>query len=283
MTDLTVLTPAEVDTPLAELYERIYDARADLYLNRQRHEQYMAGVEKCEAGDFRYSGYSRDDKYLTRLDDEADKLRDLINDLTGRTVPYENEYVRRGGWTRAWLVDNTNGHVHNTMQCSTCYPTTRFGWLPQVSGMTEDGIVELAGEKACTVCYPSAPAEVLNNPSALELPRRREERLAREAERAEKQAAKAAKSLSLDGSVVEVRWLYGEGRRGWKDIKTYRAAELFVVEALSRPGVVNYDVPTPEVLDEVIDLMATKRGVTRDGIVGPLKVKADKKRKQRVW
>lgn len=68
-------------------------------------------------------------------------------------------------WNRAFLVTSSNGHVHKTMACSTCRPATEFVWLPQYSGAGEAEIVGDAGETACTVCYPSAPADVLNRPS----------------------------------------------------------------------------------------------------------------------
>jgi hypothetical protein len=207
----------------------------------------------------------------------------IVISCDNESRPYEDEFARRGGWTRAWLVDNAGGHVHRSMACSTCFVTTRFGWLPQVSGMDEDEIVALAGEGACTVCYPSAPAEVLNNPLALELPHRRAERLEREAEREAKRAAKAAKSLSIDGSVVEVRWTYGDLRRGWKDIKTYRAAELFVIECLSHSCVPSYDVAPVETVNEVLDMMAAKKGQPVAEIREALQAKAIAKRAKRAW
>lgn len=35
----------------------------------------------------------------------------------------------RGGWNRAFLVANANGHAHSSMGCSTCRPTTQYAWL----------------------------------------------------------------------------------------------------------------------------------------------------------
>jgi hypothetical protein len=70
-------------------------------------------------------------------------------------------------WTRAFLVINSNGHVHSSMDCNTCFDTTRYNWLVQYSNDDEKTIVEDAGQDACTICYPSAPAEVLNRPSRI--------------------------------------------------------------------------------------------------------------------
>jgi hypothetical protein len=53
------------------------------------------------------------------------------------------------------------------MECSTCFDTTRYNWLVQYSNDDEVTIVADAGQDACTVCYPSAPADVLNRPSRI--------------------------------------------------------------------------------------------------------------------
>lgn len=61
------------------------------------------------------------------------------------------------GWTRAYLVPG--GHIHSSMQCSSCYPSTQYSWLTSLSGADEAEIIEYAKEVACTVCYPDAPVE----------------------------------------------------------------------------------------------------------------------------
>lgn len=68
----------------------------------------------------------------------------------------EAEY---GGWQRFFLVTNTNGHIHATRACQTCYPTTQFAWLPGLSGLTEADAVAEHGPRLCTVCFPTAPVE----------------------------------------------------------------------------------------------------------------------------
>lgn len=66
------------------------------------------------------------------------------------------------GWSRFFIVNNAGGHIHWTMSCSTCYPTTDFGWLPNLSGLTEADAVEEWGGILCSVCFPSAPVEHTN-------------------------------------------------------------------------------------------------------------------------
>ena len=110
-------------------------------------------------------------------------------------------------WNRAFLVKASNGHVHNSQGCSTCFPTTEFAWLPQLSGADEDEIVEAAGETACTVCYPSAPAEVLNRPTTIvtaDKTAKEAARAEREAKKAERDAKRLAKAATKSGESLIV-------------------------------------------------------------------------------
>jgi hypothetical protein len=133
-------------------------------------------------------------------------------------------------WTRAFLVINGNGHIHSTTACSTCFPTTKFEWLTAYSADPEIEIVTAAGETACTICYPSAPAEILNCPATIQSKNRAE----REANRAAAAIAKAARDAkriasapTADGSTLSVpsRW---NGRN--EEIKTERTAISFWYE-----------------------------------------------------
>lgn len=60
------------------------------------------------------------------------------------------------GWPRFFLVE----HIHNTAHCPSFRPTTRVGWLPRVSGLTEAEAVAEYGVGLCTKCFPSAPVEL---------------------------------------------------------------------------------------------------------------------------
>ncbi len=75
-------------------------------------------------------------------------------------APLNEEFDRRGGWTRFFMVPG--GHIHSSMNCSTCHPTTQFGWLPELSGDTEADAVKAHGALLCSICYPSAPVEWTN-------------------------------------------------------------------------------------------------------------------------
>ena len=123
-------------------------------------------------------------------------------------------YIRNGRWTRAFLV--TDGHLHKTTRCNTCYPTTAFFWMTELSGLSEEEIVELAGERACTVCFPDAPVDVRNRPSQLSTDEEKERAAQREERAAKAAAAKAAEIVTETG----------------KTYKTERAASNAVVAAV---------------------------------------------------
>ncbi|MGA5182962.1 hypothetical protein [Streptomyces pseudogriseolus] len=144
------------------------------------------------------------------------------------------EFWRRGGWTRAYLVQTHNGHVHNTMNCPTCNKgeeRTRFAWMIEYSGKSEEEIVEAAASRACTVCYPSAPVDVLQRPTTmfgpdeLERAKAAEERAARKAEKEAK--AKAAAITLPDGTPLrdEVD-RNGRQTRAGNVVRTLRTAKM---------------------------------------------------------
>lgn len=158
-----------------------------------------------------------------RYESEAAKLASVIEAKRTEIDKFDKIYKERGSWQRAFLVPG--GHAHSTQECSTCFPTTKFALLTEYSGKTEDKIVADAGDRACTVCYPSAPVATLNKPSKMLTPDEREAAAARserEQKRAEKLAKeKAAGIASPDGSPLE-------GKYGL--LKTERAAEMEAVD-----------------------------------------------------
>ena len=104
-------------------------------------------------------------------------------------------------WSRFFLVTNTNGHIHKTMYCHTCFEDTRFKWLPNLSGLTEANAVQQEGEILCTVCFPTAPVDWTRGVARRDL----EARAARAAAKAEREAKKLAKALLPDGGVFRFK------------------------------------------------------------------------------
>jgi len=139
----------DVDTELADLYDKIYFINA------------------------RISELQDDIKFFTKRNQDVTQFVNQIEKLELQKAPFVSRRIEltnifnQDPWTRAFLVINSNGHVHSSMDCSTCFSTTRYNWLVQYSNDDEATIVSDAGQDACTVCYPSAPADVLNRPSVI--------------------------------------------------------------------------------------------------------------------
>jgi hypothetical protein len=94
------------------------------------------------------------EKGLQRLD----AIRVEIVRIRGAAAPLEAEFASER-WSRFFLVQNVNGHIHSSMHCSTCRWDTQYAWLPTLSGLTETDAVEEQGPRLCSVCYPTAPVE----------------------------------------------------------------------------------------------------------------------------
>ncbi len=118
------------------------------------------------------------------------------------------------GWARFFLVKNTNGHIHSTMNCSTCNWDTRFGWLTDMSGLTETDAVAAHGQRLCSVCFPTAPVEWRETYYA-------DEKKARKAERAEARAAKTAAKVERDAKRAETHHYF---------VRFYRASDGAVMD-----------------------------------------------------
>jgi hypothetical protein len=236
--DLTTMTPVEIDTILAKMWAE-----------QQNVEMRIAGYQRAEAETYvtiqKIKNGVRLPQYRTVLDGiELMEQLSLLNEniaaykselaeLEKKSLPYENEYVARGGWTRVFLAKSHDGHAHNGQNCSTCHNgefRTQFAWLVQYSGQPEAEIVADAGERACTTCYPSAPADAkgtkMFTPDEIEAQKAREER---EAERVRKSQVAADKSITTP----EGEKLYaGKDHVSYDVCKTLRTAEIAATDAL---------------------------------------------------
>lgn len=235
-------TPAEVDTILAKLYQEQSDALTKLAVANK----YVKDFEE------RLAGLSPESYYAKSMQESLDRqtaikegLLTEIRGLDAKMSVGEEEYARRGRWTRAFLVSNANGHVHRNMECSSCFPTTRYTWLTEYSGGTEEKIVNDAGKQACTVCYPSAPVDVLSRPSKIEAPDKKAAREERERKAAEKAAKEAVTGITTkDGEPLTIiHW----GRK--QVLKTERTADIegvkYIYEGMAREEMVKLHGPPP--------------------------------------
>lgn len=259
--DLRAATPPEIDGVLAELdYER--------WLAYTRRLDYLKAAQ--EARDYvHYDWRTRvrtprpDMEKAERMEKLALEQEAIFLAKEAEMAPYVAEFDRRGGWTRAFLVVTSGqGHVHSSQRCHTCYPTTQFHWVTEYSGHDEAEIVGDAGERACTICYPSAPAEVLNRPTKI-FSKDEQEKLAARLEREAKRAAKEA---------LEVH----DPDTGKFLFKTERGATNEVASRLDT--YLRYD--RDEYLDEakkIVKAVAAKREVDPAGLLDELLDKATKK------
>ena len=259
--NLATATPPEIDAVLADLdYER-YAAmirKIELWQAADKARNYVHYDWRT-----RTSKPRPDLARAAELEALAQEQEAIEAAKADEMIPYQEEFSRRGGWTRAFLVvNNGTGHVHSSQACHTCYPTTQFHWVTKFSGHDEAEIVEAAGERACTICYPSAPAYVLNRPTALFT--RDEE--AKQAARAEREAKKAA---ALAASVIDPD-------TGKMLFKTERGATNEIAWRLD--SYLRYE--DDKYLDGakgVVKALAAKRGVDPAGLLEELMAKAQKK------
>ncbi len=208
------------------------------------------------------------------IDTRRDEIFGMMARLQAELAGLDKEFTRRGGWTRAYAVPG--GHIHSSVACSTLYPTTVRYSLPQVSGMTETEIVNLAGERACTVCYPSAPVDVLRRACKLFTADEEAEREAKDAraqELAAKKAVAASKAITRpDGSPL---------RNSYGVIRTETAAKNEVLKSMNNllfysetHGMRSEWVTF---IDQAIEALAHKQNRTQEEVRTELQTKAEKK------
>lgn len=197
-------TPAEIDTALAKLDEQVARRQQSLAWMLQDSERDPAN---------RVAHYFQNAERVANLRAEIAALIEQIR-------PLDAEYARRR-WSRFFLVLNGNGHVHRDRACSTCFPTTLYGWLPQLSGATEQEAVAEYGERMCTVCFPSAPSmyQMLGRPSRAAA-ERQAAKDARQAKRDAIAAKKAAAAITNpDGTVLKgTNWRVETVTAAWRDM-----------------------------------------------------------------
>jgi hypothetical protein len=292
--DLSTQTPVEIDTELARLYYESADAsfksaQAANHLHYAADDEYntrynprsgwkMSHVEVVETVTVMAQGQTYKATEAQRALDAYNAAHQKVEEIREAMVPFHAEYRRRP-WSRAFLVQNNNGHVHSSMECSTCFDTTQYAWMVEYSGKPESEIVEAAGEAACTVCYPSAPVDVLKRPTKMFGP----DQIAAQKARQEREEAKAArlakkieKGLTADGSEFTVSYVEKNAPQ-WKrgadgrDVHTYGdrvKTEFFKTEQAAVQWVVQYvtwhgwNGDEAYGFQQVIEAVAAKHGQT---------------------
>lgn len=235
------MTPPEVDELFAAVWDRRYELLEDVYA-AWNEVHYAVGDRRVSAQTWRLDHQEVQDKAAgtergRKALDRVNRAKGAVAELDGTVLAkLENEFGRRGGWSRAYLV--TDGHVHSSMHCSSCnrgeFPT-RFSWMIDYSGKSMAEIVEAAGERACTICYPDAPVarrdkgENVAVPKSVMLTSEEIERAeAREVEakrRAEKKAKAALNAITQpDGTPLRDE-MGRDGKQKGSVVKTLRTAK----------------------------------------------------------
>ena len=221
---LAKLTPVDVDEVLAKLYYQRFRLMAEV----SNTDATIKYVNKQIARGVRAVNTSYTEHFKARVDTLLEKKTELTEEINGIFLEediYESEFSRRGGWTRAFLVANGNGHVHKTRSCTTCRPTTGFTWVTSYSGKNQDDVIQDAGESACTVCYPDAPVDTKNRPSKIFDPEVHEAQLAKAKIKEEKDRQVAIKAIANpDGTPLKELGRWGD------TVRTLRSAEIFAVD-----------------------------------------------------
>lgn len=211
--DLTTATPAEIDIRIAAI------------------DWEITGL----VNQFKRWEHVLDNKFATEQERanakaEAKKLAEQHYTLDVEALALHAEFLRRGGWTRFYLVQNTGGHVHISTECTTCFDTTDFGWLTQFSGTSHDEMGALSGMDACAVCFPGLSPEIMaaKRDARVDTPERIAAREQREAEKAAKATKAAAKAITNpDGTALRLFDYFGD----LKDVKSDIAASRIVMDS----------------------------------------------------
>lgn len=285
--DLTTQTPVEIDTQIAALWQERYKQQA--LASRQwdsvvfhvsevlHHQGTLRRFAKATATQVReflseHSEISESEEMQAEayeqpwITSEAVKAWDAYlkyldystaaDEILFDVEPLDAEWERRGRWTRAYLVvTKGTGHVHRSMNCTTCYPTTQYHWMVDWADKDEAQIVADAGERACTVCYPSAPVDAkgtrMFSPDEVEAQKRREER---EQKRQEREAAQ------ITVNVLE----YSSTTPTEKVFKSERAVTNYIADKLG--SLAWYGTTHPTATRWLHDVEACREALAAKGI-----------------
>jgi hypothetical protein len=259
---LSSLTPKQVDTVLAASY----DAQAQV-MNRIQSAQHAAD---------RYTRANLP-TLAAKEQAEVEAFQASLSRMIAEAQPYEAEYTRRR-WHRYFLVTNGNGHVHRERSCSTCFPTTRYAWLVDLSGCDERAMVAEHGTDACTVCFPNAPVLARQLGVVSKTQRERAEaRTARETKRAAAAAKAAEKAITNpDGTPLM-------DQSGWR-VTTVSAAKRELLHAagtlqFAQPGSYS-DARRPQIqtaFERIAVALAAKLGEDAELLKTAARAKAAKR------
>jgi hypothetical protein len=254
-------TPVIIDTEIAEVMKAIDTKRSRIYLLNER------------------IAYNKKHAWLSRDTEtkeiERDKLDKEVAELVEKLRTLESFYT---GWSRAFLVRNSNGHIHKSRECGTCFDTTQYVWLTDMSGRDELEIAFLAGEKACTVCYSHAPSSYFLRESGLEDPEVTEARLARQARKAEIEAKRLKTGIwNPDGTpLVVLEYAFSRYKTEVKAERTAQSIAVNMLVGIQSMGRSPEEIErSKDAIETILIALAHKRGTSVEEQRSLIQTKAD--------
>jgi hypothetical protein len=254
-------TPVIIDTEIAETLKAIESLNIKIYsldtsIEHYKKYPYMAqDVEKKEVKRF-------------ELDRERASLKEKLATL--------NSFYT--GWSRAYLVSNSNGHIHKSRDCVTCFDTTRYVWLTEMSGRDELEIAFLAGEKACTVCYAHAPSSYFLRESELEDPEVVEARRLRQIRKAEIEAKRQKTGIwNPDGTpLVVLEYAFSRYKTEVKAERTAQSIAVNMLVGIQSMGRSPEEIErSKDAIETILVALAHKRGTSVEEQRALIQTKAD--------
>jgi 8-oxo-dGTP pyrophosphatase MutT (NUDIX family)/GNAT superfamily N-acetyltransferase len=183
--DLTTKSPGEIDGSLAEHHDK-YFGHENAQKSAMDSMHHATGDRQRSQG--RRWAWGKTDEEVHNTDPatlkpwdqrsfESAKTRHAdagqgLREEAGHIQRHEDEFSRRGGWSRFFTVQD--GHIHSSRQCHSCRPTTKFGWQPELSGKSEKEAVDDKGPYLCTHCFKSAPTEWKRDPTEVKAEEKRQ-------------------------------------------------------------------------------------------------------------
>jgi hypothetical protein len=274
--DITTASPAEIDTELHRLdAKRI---RLGMRLTSLRRD--LGEAENIEAGYGRRS--TRKVASVDNILSTIAEIEYLMGDCNRLARPLREEFIRRGGWTRWYLVPD--GHLHYDISGDRCsrIPTTDHYWMTEYSGRSAAEMIELAGDRVCTTCFPDAPVAPRPAAARFMTPSEAERTAYREAQTRKRAAAKAAQILTPDGAELRA----ANGVHG-DLIKTEVAARRRALQDAS--DIAFYGTGHPsfdewrETVDRMIAALAHRTGMDEGTLRAEINGKVAKKAKREQW
>lgn len=173
MNATTSCSPQEHDTVHLELSAALYQAQHKLVSSHRwtigaafglrANQTITEALEALDAEPLRYSiGYRNTNGEI------AQKYRDAAAAVVAATEAREAHEDGYTSWQRYFLVVSSAGLIHANTYCSTCHKgkqATEFALLPTLSGLYMTEAVRALGPILCSVCFPAAPAQWVDDKS----------------------------------------------------------------------------------------------------------------------